>query len=54
LGKGQEQVARDILPVPSGKGKRAAKKALGRHNRRWAKRDPENAPRQHFYRGWYW
>lgn len=54
MGKGYEQVSRDILPVPGGRFKRAAKKAMARHNRRWAKRDPQNAPRKHFYRGWYW
>ena len=54
MGKGQEQVSRDIIPVPSGKPKRAAKRFMARHNRRWAKRDPDGAPQRHSYRGWYW
>jgi len=54
MGKGQEQVARDIWPVPAGKTKKAAKRAMARHNRRWAKCDPANAPKRHYYRGWYW
>jgi hypothetical protein len=54
MGKGQEQIARDVMPVPSGNAKRKAKKAMARNNRRRAKRDPENAPRRHYYKGWYW
>ena len=54
MGKGQEQIARDVFPVPSGKPKRACKRAMARHNRRWAKRLPDEAPRRHFYKGWYW
>jgi hypothetical protein len=54
MGKGQEQVSRDIFLVPGGNRKRAAKRAMARHNRRWAKRDPEDAPRRHFYKGWHW
>ncbi len=54
MGKGYEQVSRDIFPVPRGNAKRAAKRTMARHNRRLAKRDPQNAPRKHYYRGWYW
>ena len=54
MGKGQAQISRDLFPVPSGKEKRAAKRAMARHNRRWAKRDPDGAARRHAYRGWYW
>ncbi len=41
MGKGQEQIARDVFPVPSGKLKRACKRAMARHNRRWAKQFPD-------------
>ena len=54
MGKGQEQVSRDVMPVPAGPAKRAAKRAMARHNRRYAKRDPEGAPRRHGYKSWYW
>jgi hypothetical protein len=54
MGKGQEQVSREAIPVPAGRSKKACKHAMAWHNRRWSKRCPEDAPRRHFYRGWYW
>ena len=54
MGKGQEQVSREVLHVPAGNRKRSAKRAMSRHNRRQAKRDPEGSPRRHYYKGWYW
>jgi hypothetical protein len=49
-----QQIARDFLPVPSGKEKRAAKRAGTRKMRREAKRDAENASKKHQYFGWFW
>jgi hypothetical protein len=49
-----EQIARDILPIPAGNAKKAAKRAKARKLRRQAKRNPEQAPKKLAYDGWYW
>jgi hypothetical protein len=43
----------DCFPIPR-KAKRLAKQGVARKRRRAEKRDPENAPKQTRYEGWYW